>query len=64
MDANTKLILDELEKRFSALDQKWERWFAALADAKEERISALEAVGEDLASWKPRVDAALDDCRI
>jgi hypothetical protein len=27
MDANTKLILDELEKRFSAMDLEWEKRF-------------------------------------
>lgn len=49
MDPNTKMILDEMEKKFSAMDLKWEKRFSAFADAKEERLSAVEVAAEDLA---------------
>lgn len=49
MDPNTKMILDEMEKKFSAMDLKWEKRFSAFADAKEERLSVVEVAAEDLA---------------
>nr|ACR36904.1 unknown [Zea mays] len=64
MDVNTKLIVDELEKRFSAMDQKWEKKFTELASSRDERIAALEAVGTELSAWKPKVEAAMEDVKL
>jgi hypothetical protein len=64
MDANTKLILDEFEKKSDAMDAKWESKFADLQVAKEERLLALEQGQADLGSWRPRVESAMDDIKL
>lgn len=60
MDPNTKLLLDEMDKRFAALDLKWERKFHVLAQAKEEHLVVLENAQEEIISWKPSVDSSMD----
>lgn len=64
MDVNTKLIIEEMEKKFSALDQKWEKKFSELASSRDDRISVLEAAGSELSSWKPKVDGAMEDIKL
>jgi hypothetical protein len=64
MDANTKLILDEFEKKFGAMDAKWESKFADLQVAKEERLLALEQGQADLGSWRPRLESAMEDIKL
>lgn len=64
MDMNTKLILDEMEKKFAAMDQKLEMKFSELAGSCDQRISVLEEMGAELSAWKPKVDTALDDVKL
>jgi hypothetical protein len=64
MDPNTKMILDEMEKKFSAMDLKWEKRFSAFADAKEERLSAVEVAAEDLAVWRVKMDTTMEDVKL
>lgn len=64
MDASTKLILDEMEKKFSALDAKWEQKFSDMANKRDDRLGALEQSTEELEAWRPKVDAALDDVKL
>lgn len=64
MDVNTKLIIEEMEKKFSALDQKWEKKFSELASSRDDRISVLEVEGSELSSWKPKVDGAMEDIKL
>lgn len=64
MDPNTKLILDEMEKRFAALDLKWEQQFTEFAHRKEERLGGVEAATFDLEQWRPKVDSAMEDVKL
>jgi hypothetical protein len=64
MDASTKLILDEMEKKFSALDAKWVQRFSEVVTIKEERLGALENSTAELEAWRPKVDSALEDVKL
>ena len=64
MDASTKLILDEMEKKFSTLDAKWEQRFSEVVAIKEERLGALENSTAELEAWRPKVDSALEDVKL
>jgi len=57
MDPNTKLILDEMNKRFTDLDLKLGQRFAKSESRYDARISTLEAAALAFNSWKPHVDA-------
>ncbi|WVZ73357.1 hypothetical protein U9M48_021672 [Paspalum notatum var. saurae] len=56
MDPNTKLILEEINKKFAEQDAKWEQRLVALDAGREERIAALESSAEDFAAWRPQVE--------
>ena len=58
MDPNTKLILDEMNKRFTELDLKWEQRFNEVDSKRDARISVLEDAVAAIDAWKPRTDAA------
>jgi hypothetical protein len=60
MDANTKLILDEMTKKFAALESQ----FAEADRRKEGRLGALESATADFDQWRPKVDAAMDDLKL
>jgi hypothetical protein len=64
MDPNTKLILDEMEKRFTTMDLKWQKKFDELTHNKEERLDVLEQANDELVSRKPSVDAAMDSIKL
>jgi len=75
MNPDTKLILDELTKRFDDLesriesrvaeqDDKWERRFGDLSISQEARIAAVERVAASLEEWRPEIDATVDDIRL
>ena len=42
MDPNTKLILDEMNKRFTELDSKWDKCFTESESRRDTCISVLE----------------------
>lgn len=46
------------------MDLKWEKKFDDLAQAKDERLGALEHASDELISWKPTVDAAMDGIKL
>jgi hypothetical protein len=48
MDPSSKFLLDEIEKKFTALDLKWEQRFVDFNCTKEERLVALEQSSIDL----------------
>ncbi|WVZ90409.1 hypothetical protein U9M48_036715 [Paspalum notatum var. saurae] len=56
MDPNTKLILDEINKKFAEQDAKWEQRLVALDAGREERLDALERTAEDYIAWRPQVE--------
>jgi hypothetical protein len=60
MDANTKLILDEMTKKFAALESQ----FTEADRRKEGRLGALESATADFDQWRPKVDAAMDDLKL
>jgi hypothetical protein len=72
MNPDTKLILDELNKRFDDLemridnrvteqDDKWERKFGDLSISHDARVSALERAAASLETWRPAIDAKVDN---
>lgn len=71
MNPDTKLIIDEMSKRFAALKLKWEsrlsdrdeswgRKFVDLEAAHGERLSALEQAAESL----PAIEVTVDDIHL
>jgi hypothetical protein len=46
------------------MDHKLEKKISELATSRDDRIEALEAMGEEFSSWRPRVKAALDDVKL
>jgi hypothetical protein len=60
MDGNTKLILDEMTKKFAALESQ----FTEADRRKEGRLGALESATADFDQWRPKVDAAMDDLKL
>ncbi|WVZ69878.1 LOW QUALITY PROTEIN: hypothetical protein U9M48_018599 [Paspalum notatum var. saurae] len=56
MDANSKLLLDEIGKKLAEQDAKWERRFATLEAVREERIEALEHSAAAFEAWRPQVE--------
>lgn len=64
MDPSSKLLLDEIEKKFTALDLKWEQRFTEFNRTKEERLLALEHSSAELCTWRPKVEGALDDVKL
>ena len=63
MDSNTKLILDELDRKFREHDDKWESRFASLENRSDPRVDTLEAVVGELESWKQEMEGVVDDVR-
>nr|AQA29564.1 integrase core domain protein [Zea mays] len=53
-----------MDKRFVALDSKWEKQFGDLVHNKEDHVAKLEQSQADLVSWRPAVDAAVDDIKL
>jgi polyhydroxyalkanoate synthesis regulator phasin len=67
MNPETKIILDELNRRFTEHDQKWDSRFADqdarlsrqirdLEQAQEARMSKLERVTASLDEWRPSIE--------
>jgi uncharacterized protein YukE len=75
MNPETKLILDELHKRFTDHDLKWDQRFEDqekrlgrqiqdLEQAQDTRVSALEKAAASLDVWRPHIEGAVDDIRL
>ena len=75
MNPETKLILDELNRRFNEHDQKWDSRFADqearlsrqirdFEQAQEGRMAALEKVTASLDEWRPSIEGIVDDMKL
>jgi len=75
MNPDTKLILDEINKRFAEHDLKWDRRFAEqetafgrqihdLEQAQETRVSALEKLAPSFDEWRPSIEGTVDDIHL
>jgi len=63
MDPNTKLLMDEMKKlgdRFSAVESRVDSLESSLGD----RFNVVEASSSEFASWRPGVDAAVEDLKL
>ena len=56
MDPNTKLILDEMNKRLTELDTKLEQHFINSQSERNVRLSYLEEAEVAFKEWKPCAD--------
>jgi hypothetical protein len=67
MNPESKLLLDELDKRFAAADKRFdslERQIQNNHDSTSTRIQALEKAAQDFDEWCPGVDGVIDDLKI
>ena len=75
MNPETKLILDEINRRFNEHDQKWDSRFADqdarlsrqirdLEQAQEGRMVVLEKVTASLDEWRPSIEGVVDDMKL
>lgn len=72
MDPNTKVLLeeiqnffaDELHKRFSESDLKWEHHFQEAERLHGDRIVKLESSTKEFEDWRPTINAAVDDVKL
>jgi hypothetical protein len=75
MNPETKLIIDEITRRFTEHDQKWDSRFAdqearitrqiqILEQAQETRIANLERVTASLDEWRPSIEGTVDDIKL
>jgi hypothetical protein len=72
MNPETKIILDELNKRFTEHNAKWDfrfneqeshilRHIQELEQAQDARMSALEKVVASFDEWRPSIEDIVDD---
>ena len=75
MNPETKIILDEINRRFNEHDQKWDSRFAYqearlsrqirdFEQAQEGRMAALEKVTASLDEWRPSIEGIVDDMKL
>jgi hypothetical protein len=75
MNPDTQVILDEIARRFSEHDVKWDRclteqesrWDAAFSDftkGQERRVQALEQNTSLIADWRSSMEGVVDDLRL
>jgi hypothetical protein len=75
MNPETKLIIDEITKRFSEHDAKWDLRFSeqesrlvrqiqALEKSQTERVSVLERAAASLEEWRPSIEGTVDTIRL
>jgi len=75
MNPETKIILDELNRRFTEHDQKWDSCFAdqdaclsrqirELEQAQEVRMATLGCVTASLDEWRPSIKGVIDDIEL
>jgi hypothetical protein len=64
MDPSSKLLLDEIEKKLTAMDLKWDQRFVDFKRSRDERLVVLEQTCSDVEKWRSSVDAALNDVKL
>lgn len=67
MNPETKLLLDELDKRFAAADKRFdglERQIQSNNNSASSRILALEQSTLVFDEWRPRIEGVVDDLKI
>jgi hypothetical protein len=75
MNLDTQLILDELSRRFSEHDSKWDRrvaeqescWNATFSEftvGQDLRVGALEQATDVLEDWRMNMEGVMDDLRL
>ena len=75
MNPETKLIIDEFNRRFTENDLKWDHRFSEqetrlnrqiqdLEKAHGDRVLALEDVAKELNEWKSSIEGTVDDTRL
>ena len=75
MNPESKLIIDEIARRFTEHDLKWNARFADqdarlsrqirdLEQAQEGRMVALEKVTASLDGWRPSIEGIVDDLKL
>ena len=72
MDPAVKIILDEMQQRFSdelrkgfsEHDEKWDRRFIDLELSQGPRLDRLENAAQVFDEWRPRIEATVDDVKL
>jgi len=72
MDPAVKLILDEMQQRFSdelrkgfsEHDEKWDRRIYDLEQSQGARLDRLEDAAQVFDEWRPRIVATVDDVKL
>jgi len=72
MDPAVKLILDEMQQRFSdelrkgfsEHDEKWDRRIYDLEQSQGARLDRLEDAAQVFDEWRPRIEATVDDVKL
>ena len=72
MDPAVKIILDEMQQRFSdelrkgfsEHDEKWDRRFIDLELSQGPRLNRLENAAQVFDEWRPRIEATVDDVKL
>lgn len=72
MDPAVKIILDEMQQRFSdelrkgfsEHDEKWDRRFLDLEHSQGARLDRLEDAAQVFDEWRPRIEATVDDVKL
>ena len=72
MDPAVKIILDEMQQRFSdelrkgfsEHDEKWDRRFLDIEQTQGARLDRLEDAAQVFDEWRPRIEATVDDVKL
>jgi hypothetical protein len=64
MDPSSKILLDEIEKKLTTMDLKWDQRFVDFKRSRDERLVVLEQTCSDFEKWRSSVDAALNDVKL
>ena len=72
MDPAVKIILDEMQQRFSdelrkgfsEHDEKWDRRFLDIEQSQGARLDRLEDAAQVFDEWRPRIEATVDDVKL
>lgn len=72
MDADTKVLLDEVQKRISDelsklltdRDAKWEQRVADSERRTDDRFAHLESAAKAFVDWRPQIEASVEDVKL
>jgi len=72
MDPAVKLVLNEMQQRFSEdlhkglseHDDKWDQRFLNLEHTQSARLDRLEEAAQVFDDWRPRIEATVDDVKL